>query len=60
MHKKWLYENDVGRDFTFIIPNNPILESCHLLSFLVFFSVCMYYNLWDKTQCFGSVYCSVR
>lgn len=34
--KKRLYQNDADKDLTFIIPNNPFLESCHLLSFLVF------------------------
>lgn len=40
-HKERLYQNGVGRDFTFIIPNNPILESCHLLSFLFFLCACI-------------------
>lgn len=40
-HKKQLYQNGAGRDFTFIIPNNPILESYHLLSFLFFLCACI-------------------
>lgn len=31
-YKKWLCQNDIGRYFTFLILNNPILESCNLLS----------------------------
>jgi len=52
-HKKRLYQNGVGRYFTFLVLNNPILESCCLLS--IFFFLCVGFIIFG-TEEFSALY----
>lgn len=52
-HKKWLYQNGLGRYFTFLILNNPVLESCCLLSIL--FLLCVGFVIF-VTEEFSTLY----